>query len=71
MWQMTMLELISDSYKPEVKYNWANGLSDWFCPVCGQCVGIYSNGQTHNEGWLYKRDECKNGHRIGWGDNES
>lgn len=66
MWQMTIDELTTAAFEPNGKYNRFNGITDWFCPICGMVVGIHSNGQTHEEGWLYKRDTCKNGHRIEW-----
>lgn len=66
MWQMTIDELITSAFEPNGKYNRLNGITDWFCPICGMVVGIHSNGQTHEEGWLFKRDTCKNGHRIEW-----
>lgn len=66
MWQMTMSELLSDSYRPEVKHNWANGISDYFCPLCGECVGIYGTDTAHEKGWLYQRDKCRNGHVMDW-----
>ena len=66
MWQITIDELVEEAFKPNGKLNWRNGIEDWFCPLCGELVGIYSNGSTHEEGWLYKRDKCKNGHNIDW-----
>lgn len=66
MWQMTLDELITEAFKPNGKYNRLTGLMDWFCPMCGEVVGIWSNGSVHEEGWLFRRDKCKNGHRIDW-----
>ena len=66
MWQMTWEELTTSSFKPNGKYNRFNGIMDWFCPVCGCVVGIESTGLTHEKGWFYKRDKCKNGHSIEW-----
>ena len=66
MWQMTLDELTAESFKPNGKYNRFNGIMDWFCPVCGLVVGIESTGMTHEKGWLYKRDKCKNGHIVDW-----
>lgn len=66
MWQMTIDELTTAAFEPLGKYNRFNGITDWFCPICGMVVGIHSNGQTHEEGWLFKRDTCKNGHRVEW-----
>lgn len=66
MWQMTWDELTAESFKPNGKYNRFNGIMDWFCPVCGLVVGIESTGMTHEKGWLYKRDKCKNGHIVDW-----
>ena len=64
-WAANML-ISEEAFKPNAKLNWRNGMTDWCCPLCGECVGIHSNGQVHEVGWLYKRDECKNGHKVDW-----
>lgn len=66
MWQMTLDELTVEAFAPNGRYNRFTGITDWFCPLCGDCVGMYSNGQVHEEGWLYKRDKCRNGHAVDW-----
>lgn len=67
MWQMTLDEFENESFEPyEKDCGRANGITDWFCPVCRQCVGMYSDGSVHNKGWLYKRSRCSNGHRMEW-----
>lgn len=64
MWQMTLDELTTEAFEPNGQYNRLTGLMTWICPLCGQPVGIHSDGSIHEEGWLYKREECKNGHKI-------
>ena len=66
MWHITLNELINSSFQPNGKYNRHNGIMDWFCPVCGQVVGIESTGTVHEAGWMYRRDCCQNGHKIDW-----
>lgn len=66
MWQMTLDELTVEAFAPNGRYNRFTGITDWFCPLCGEVVGMYSNGQVHEEGWLYKRDKCRNGHIVDW-----
>lgn len=67
VWQMTWDELEAESFKPNNgKLNWRNGIMDWFCPICGEVVGIESDGSVHDKGFMFKRDECRNGHRIDW-----
>ena len=65
-WQMRLEELEGKSFVPAPKTNPRNGMTDWFCSVCGNCVGIYSNGRVHDEGWMYKRKACINGHEVDW-----
>ena len=70
MWQITLAELTADAAEPIAKHNRLNGVTDWFCPFCNLVVGIESDGSVHDKGWLYKRDECKNGHPIKWSDTD-
>lgn len=63
---MTLDELTTEAFEPNGKYNRLTGITDWMCPLCGNVVGIHSNGSVHEEGWLYKCDQCKNGHMIRW-----
>ncbi len=65
-WQMTLQELTEDNYRPTARENPANGVTDWFCPICGMVVGIHSNGTVHDAGWLFQRDVCRNGHAVDW-----
>lgn len=66
VWQITLDEITEEAFKPNGSYNWRNGITDWLCPLCGGIVGIHSNGKVHEEGWLYKKDECKYGHKVDW-----
>lgn len=70
MWQMTWDELDQESFKPVSKgqqYSWHhNGLTHWFCPVCGEHVGITNDQSVHKERLEYKRNKCRNGHKIDW-----
>lgn len=61
MWQMTLEELIADSFKP-VRQPIHLGSWSYDCPICGASVGI----RTATEGFIYKRDICKNGHVVDW-----
>lgn len=61
MWQMTWDELMTDSFKPIRKLIHI-GSWGYECPVCGQVVGLYRT----DEGWLIKRDACRNGHKVKW-----
>lgn len=60
-YQMTMTELLQDSFRPRVEPmhmgSWA-----YVCPVCNAAVGI----RRVQEGFVYKRETCKNGHNIDW-----
>jgi len=66
MWQITINELVHDSYQPKGINDRVSGLTRWFCPVCDTVVGLYSTGTVHDKGWLIKRDQCRNGHNIDW-----
>lgn len=66
MWQMTLDELGVESFKPVSKYQPYNGLTHWFCPVCGEHVGITNDHSVHKERCEFKRSKCKNGHTISW-----
>lgn len=61
MWQMILDELTDEPFTPEVHLihvgSWA-----YLCPICLECVGIYRT----DEGMVFRRDTCKNGHRIDW-----
>lgn len=66
MWQMTLEELTTSSFKPNGKYNRFNGIMDWFCPVCGEHVGMTNDQSVHKERLEYRRSKCRNGHVIDW-----
>lgn len=60
-WQMTFDEMMSDSFRPKTE-PMHQGAWAYVCPVCGNAVGI----RRVVEGFVYKRDECKNGHKVDW-----
>ena len=66
MWQITLTELYDETFKPVGESHLDRGIIDYLCPVCRDCVGIFSTGSVHPWGWLLKRDECRNGHVISW-----
>lgn len=66
MWQITWDELEAESFKPVGKFQKYNGLTHWFCPICGEYVGIYNDQSVHRERIEYRRSKCKNGHVIDW-----
>lgn len=66
MWQIRLDEIDEDSFPPNGRYNWRTGLTDWLCPLCGEVVGIESDGSVHEKGMIYQREQCKNGHAINW-----
>lgn len=65
MWQITLEELTQDSFTPKKEFihlgSWA-----YVCPICRAYVGLYRDDHLEDDGMLYKRDECKNGHRMDW-----
>lgn len=65
-YQMTLLEMFDDHFIPVAESHLDRGLIDYFCPVCNAPVGVFSTGDIHKWGWLYRRDECRNGHTISW-----
>jgi len=65
MWQMTWDEIDCDKVKPKEQHN-PSGSIYYRCAICGQPVGIYGPRGFHEEGWLYKRDKCENGHIVDW-----
>ena len=64
MWQMTVYELVMDSFKP-VRENMHPGAWAYACPLCNSCVGIYHEN-SNEVGFIYKRDICQNGHAVDW-----
>ena len=67
MWQITLYELDEDKVKPKKAYNSPSGTFHYSCGICGEPVGIHSRNCRHiADGWLYKRDCCKNGHAVDW-----
>lgn len=68
-YQMTMAEMFDESFKPIRLHETIKGRTSFNCPICGWLVGIYSDGSVHKEiGWMYKREQCKNGHAVDWSD---
>lgn len=65
MWQMTWDEYGKDDVKPIEQRN-LSGSIYYKCGVCGSPVGIFGPKEFHEEGWLYKRDKCENGHVVDW-----
>ena len=64
---MTWAELTDETFKPvQGNVNPRTGMRAWFCPVCGECIGIYNTGSVHRERIEYRRNKCKNGHVIDW-----
>lgn len=61
MWQITWDEYGKDAFRP-VRKPMHIGSWSYECPLCGMPVGIY----RIDEGMIYKRDQCKNGHKIDW-----
>ena len=67
MWQITLYELNEDKVKPKKAYNSPSGTFHYSCGICEEPVGIHSGNCRHiTDGWLYKRDCCKNGHAVDW-----
>ena len=60
-YQMTFDELLNDSFRP-IMEPIHQGSWGYICPVCKCTVGI----RRVQEGFVYKRDVCKNGHRMEW-----
>ena len=68
-WQMTMEKALEPekARKPERIYERIKGQAFYYCPICQDLVGMYSDGSVHREiGFTYKRDKCRNGHIIDW-----
>lgn len=61
MWQMILDEMMAESFSP-VREPMHIGSWAYVCPICKSPVGIYRS----DEGMVYKRDKCKNGHAIRW-----
>lgn len=60
-WQMTWKEYECDSFVP-VRKPMHLGAWEFDCPICNAPVGIYRT----DEGLIYKRETCPNGHRVRW-----
>lgn len=61
MWQMTLEELTADEFTP-IRKPMHLGAWGYECPICGLPVGIYRS----DDGMVFQRDQCSNGHRIKW-----
>ena len=68
MWQITLYELDKDKVKPKRGYNSPSGTFHFVCGICGEVVGIHADKCPHLEGWILRRDCCKNGHAVDWED---
>lgn len=66
-WQMTLMELDRESVQP-IKKLFHFGTYSYDCPICGDCVGFWRDPKFDKvtNGFTYKRDECKHGHKIDW-----
>ena len=60
-WQMTLAELTQDSFEPII-HSMHMGSWSYECPICSAVVGI----RTATDGFVYKREACKNGHVVKW-----
>ena len=65
MWQMTLSEIDCDKVKP-IEEPKPNRSIYYWCAICGKAVGIFGPRSFHEQGWLYKRDICENGHIVDW-----
>ena len=61
-WQMTFRELEHESFQP-MKTMIHFGSWGFECPICACPVGLY---RPADGGLVFKRDECKNGHKVDW-----
>ena len=66
MWQIRLDELDNEAFLPNGKLNWHNGIFTWFCPLCGQVVGMESDGSVHEKEVFFRKDACPNGHSVDW-----
>ncbi len=65
MWQITWDELDQDEVRPITEHSQSGSIA-YRCGICGEYVGLYGPHGFHVEGWLIKRDRCKNGHVVDW-----
>lgn len=68
-WQMTLEEALEPEkpQEPEGRYELVRGMWMYYCPICGDLVGTYSDGSVHRErGFIMHRDRCRHGHIIDW-----
>ena len=61
-WQMTLAELMGDSFQP-VKKMIHFGSWGFECQICGMPVGIF---RPDDGGLIYRREKCPNGHAVDW-----
>ena len=61
-WQITMRELLGESFQP-TKSMIHFGSWGFSCQICGMPVGIY---RPADDGLIYRREECSNGHKVDW-----
>ncbi len=65
MWQITLEELGADKVKPKRTRN-PSGCINYICGICLEPVGIFGPPSYHEQGWLYRRSTCPNGHVVDW-----
>ena len=74
VYQLTLADLDDlGPVSPLRKHEIIRGQYYYYCPMplCGECVGIENDGTVHRElGFIYKRDICRNGHKIDWSEND-
>ncbi len=62
-YQMDLFDLDDKTYQPiRYKVNPFSISTLYLCPKCREHVGAYVDG----DGWIIKKDECKNGHKMNW-----
>lgn len=66
LYQMTIYELDADRTPPKRDYHVPSGTMRYSCGLCGAPVGIFGPKTFHEQGWLYKREACQNGHVVAW-----
>lgn len=66
-YQMTIFELGRGAVVP-IRKILHFGTYYYDCPLCGEAVGIWKDPKLDHvtNGFIYKRDQCKNGHEIDW-----
>ena len=70
-YQMTMEELLSDSFLPTKKQE-RFGVYGYYCPICGDFVGLNKTITEfgNDEPCKHFKEKCKNGHVMNWSQEE-